>query len=127
MALETGFHWMMRGEPEVGSGWLSRARRLLDGQGPSVAQGFLLWMDSQGRYGAGDVEGALAGAVELQRMGTDLAEPMLGCFGLALQGVIAIRGGEPARGWELLDEAMLPVLAGRIGPGESGNLYCQMI
>lgn len=127
VALETGFHWMMRGEPEVGSGWLSRARRLLDGQGPSAARGFLLWMDSQGRYGAGDVEGALAGAVELQRMGTELAVPMLGCFGLALQGVIAIRGGEPTRGWELLDEAMLPVLAGRIGPGEAGNLYCQMI
>ena len=127
VALETGFHWMMRGEPEVGSGWLSRARRLLEGQGPSVAQGFLLWMDSAGRFGAGDVEGALAGAVELQRMAHDLEEPLLGCFGLALEGIIAIRGGEPARGWELLDEAMLPVLAGRIGPGESGNLYCQMI
>ena len=127
VALETGFHWMMRGEPEVGSGWLSRARRLLDGQEPSVAQGYLLWMDSQGRFDAGDVDGALSGAVELQRLGTELAAPMLGCFGLALQGIIAIRGGEPARGWELLDEAMLPVLAGRIGPGESGNLYCQMI
>ena len=95
VALETGFHWMMRGEPEVGSGWLSRARRLLEGQGPSVAQGFLLWMDSQGRFGAGDVEGALAGAVELQRMGADLAAPMLGCFGLALEGVIAIRRVSP--------------------------------
>lgn len=127
VALETGFHWMMRGEPEVGSGWLSRARRLLDGQPLGVGHGWLLWMDVQGRLEAGDVEGALAGAAELERLATELEQPVLGCFGLALQGMIAIRAGETARGFELLDEAMLPVLAGRIPPGEAGNLYCQMI
>ncbi|KAA1418445.1 response regulator transcription factor [Nocardioides humilatus] len=127
VALETGFHWMMRGEPEVGSGWLSRARRLLAGQPPSLGQGFLLWMDAQGLMGMGDAAGALAAARQLQQMATDLGEPFLGCAGLALEGLLAIHGGDPARGFELLDEAMLPVLAGRIGPGESGNLYCQMI
>ncbi len=127
VALESGFHWMMRGEPEVGSGWLSRARRLLDGQPPGVGHGFLLWMDTQGRLGEGDLEGALSGAVALQQMAVDLGAPFLGSFGLALQGIMAVRGGEVARGFELLDEAMLPVLAGRVGPGESGNLYCLMI
>jgi DNA-binding CsgD family transcriptional regulator len=127
VALETGFHWMMRGEPELGSGWLSRARRLLDGQPSGVGHGMLLLVEAQGRLGSGDVAGALAAAEELQRMGRGLDEPVLGCFGLALQGQIAVRSGETARGFELLDEAMLPVLAGRVPPGEAGNLYCQMI
>lgn len=127
VALETGFHWMMRGEPDVGSGWLGRARRLLEDQAPGVGHGFLLWMDAQGRLAGGDVGGALEGALELQQMAVDLDAPFLGCFGLALQGVVAIYRGDVAHGFELLDEAMLPVLAGRVGPGESGNLYCQMI
>ena len=46
------------------------------------------------------------------RLAVDLDEPFLGCSGLALQGTMAIYGGETARGFELLDEAMLPVLAG---------------
>ena len=127
MALETAFHWMMRGEPEIGSGWLSRGRRLLSGQSTSVGHGWLVWMEAQGRLAGGDVEGARAGARELQRMGAEIDEPVLGCFGLALEGMVAVRGGEVERGLELLDEAMLPVLAGRVPPGEAGNLYCQMI
>ena len=127
VALENGFHWMMRGDPEVGSGWLSRARRLLDGQPAGAAHGWLLWMDSQVRLASADVQGALAGALELQRLAAELGEPVLDCFGLALQGVIAVRGGDIARGFELLDQAMLPVLAGRVEPGVAGNLYCTMI
>ncbi len=127
VALETGFHWMMRGQPDVGSGWLSRARRLLEGQPTGIGHGYLKWMDAQGQFGAGDLEGALAGAAELRQMANDLDEPFLGCAGLALEGTLAIYGAETARGFELLDEAMLPVLAGRVAPGEAGNLYCQMI
>jgi len=127
VALESGFHWMMRGEPEVASGWVSRARRLLDGQPPSVGHGFLLWMDAQVSFANGDLDAAATGADALERLAADLDEPALACFGLALQGVMTIRNGEVARGFELLDEAMLPVLAGRVGPAEAGNLYCQMI
>lgn len=127
VALETGFHWMMRGEPEVASGWLSRARRLLAGQPLGEGHAWLLWMDAQGLMGMGDAAGALAAAQELQRMADDLGVPFLRCAGLSLEGMLAIYGGDAAHGFELLDEAMLPVLAGRVPPGESGNLYCQMI
>jgi len=127
VALETGFHWMMRGEPEVASGWVSRGRRLLEGHPLTASHGMLIWIDAQDRFMAGDVEGALSGAAELQKLAGELDEPALGCFGLALQGAITIRSGDVARGLELMDEAMLPVLAGRIAPGEAGNLYCQMI
>lgn len=127
VALQTGFHWMMRGEPQLGSGWLSRGRRLLEGQPVGVGHGYLLWMDAQGAMAAGDAEGALEGARTLQRMGADLGVPFLGCAGLFLEGTLAIHGGETARGLALLDEAMLPVLAGRVPLGEAGSLYCDMI
>ncbi len=127
VALETGFHWMMRGEPQLASGWLSRARRLLEGQPVGLGHGFLLWMDAQGAMAAGDAAGALDGARTLQRMAADLGAPFLACAGLFLEGTLAIHGGDTGHGLALLDEAMLPVLAGRVPPGESGNLYCQMI
>ena len=127
VALETGFHWMMRGEHALGSGWVSRARRLLEGRPPGPGHGFLVWLDAQSRAAGGDAAGALAGARELQRLAREAGEPSFGCFGLALEGMLAIRAGDLARGFGLLDEAMLPVLAGRIPPGESGNLYCQLI
>ncbi len=127
VALESGFHWMMRGEPEVGSGWLSRARRLLEDQPVGVGHGYLVWMDAQARLAEGDLDGARAGADQLRQLAVDLDAPFLGCFGLAMQGAMAINAGDLARGFELLDEAMLPVLAGRVGQGESGNLYCQLI
>lgn len=126
-ALEIGFHWMMRGQPEVGSGWLSRARRLLEDQPPGPGHGWLVHMEAQGRLAEGDLTGALEAAATLRRMAADLDAPALGCFGLSTEGMVAIRSGDVERGLALLDEAMLPVLAGRVSPAESGNLYCVMI
>lgn len=127
IALETGFNWMLRGEPDIGAGWVSRARRLLEGQPPNAGHGLLLWLEASALAEAGDTEGALELGRQMQGLGRDLGEPMVECFGLALEGSLRIRGGEPGRGFELLDEAMLPVLAGRVPPESSGNLYCQMM
>jgi DNA-binding CsgD family transcriptional regulator len=127
VALEAGFNWTLRGEPEIGAGWISRARRLLEGLPPSTGHGFLLWMDASAREAAGDTAGALEQARRVRGLGRDLGEPMVACFGLALEGSLLIRGGHPSRGLALLDEAMLPVLAGRLPLEAAGNLYCQMM
>jgi DNA-binding CsgD family transcriptional regulator len=127
MALEGGFNWVLRGEPEIASGWLGRARHLLAEQPTGIGHGYLRWLDAQARLDSGDVEGAVAGARGLRELARDLGEPVLDCFGLALEGVATVRAGGVERGLELLDEALLPVLAGRVTPAESGNLYCQMI
>jgi hypothetical protein len=34
------FSWFLRGEPALGSGWLSRAQRLLDDEPPSGEHGY---------------------------------------------------------------------------------------
>ena len=126
-ALESGFGWYLRGRPEIGAGWINRARRLLADQPAGLGHGLLLWMEVNERASAGDVTGTLEGSRQLQRMATDLDAPVLACFGLVAEGILAIRQGHTDRGFGLLDEAMLPVLAGRIPADWAGNLYCQMM
>ena len=127
IAIELAFSWFLRGQPTIGSGWLSRGRALLDGQPLRLEHGLLLWIEAGERRAAGDVDGATRAAHELKRMATDLDEPVLGCLGLMLEGTLAIRAGDVERGFGLVDEAMLPVLAGRVEPAMAGNLYCQLI
>lgn len=127
VALEAAFQWFLCGQHELGSGWLSRARRQLEGLPEGVGHGWLVQIEAAERAGAGDSEGALDGARRLVEMATRLGEPVLRCFGLALEGTVLVRQGDLERGFALLDEAMLPVLAGQIGPAEAGNLYCQMM
>jgi DNA-binding NarL/FixJ family response regulator len=127
VALETAFQWFLCGKPELGSGWLSRARRLLESLPQCLGHAWLVELEANERAAAGDIEGALAGARRLQDFAVQLDEPALTSFGLALEGRLMVRRGDVERGFGLLDEAMLAVLAGRIAPAEAGNLYCQMM
>lgn len=127
VAIDNGFNWHLRGQPDIGSGWLSRGRRLLDGQPPCLGHGLLTWLDATERAAVGDVDGALAAVPRLIEMAADLEAPVLESLALALEGELRVRQGETERGFGLLDEAMLPVLAGRIPPDMAGNLYCQMM
>jgi ATP/maltotriose-dependent transcriptional regulator MalT len=127
VALGTGFNWFLRGQPEIGTGWVSRGQRLLEDVPPCVAHGFLLSMEADERLAAGDVDGALEVADRLLQLGKRIGEPVLASFALAVQGEAAIHRGDARRGFALLDEAMLPVLAGRVPPDMAGNLYCRMM
>ena len=49
-----------------------------------------------------------------RRWPTSSTTPRSACFALALSGLAAVRRGATADGFALLDEAMLPVLAGRV-------------
>jgi hypothetical protein len=42
LAMEIGYFWLLRGEEAIGSGWLGRARRLLEPFPDSVEYGYLL-------------------------------------------------------------------------------------
>lgn len=61
-ALGIGFTWFLRGEAEIGSGWVSRARRLLQDQPECAEHGFLTWLDAVDALDAGDLEAALGRA-----------------------------------------------------------------
>lgn len=55
-ALDIGFCWLLRGEIAIGSGWLSRARRLLQDQPECAGRGFLAWLDAAAALDGGDLE-----------------------------------------------------------------------
>jgi DNA-binding CsgD family transcriptional regulator len=123
-ALQLGGLWMMRGDFAVGSGWVSRARRLLTGRADSPAQGFLRFVDASMSLEERDFEAAVSGALEMQQSGRRFGVPTLTCLGLMVEGMARVRLGEVRAGLGLLDEAMLPVLAEQVEPDWAGNIYC---
>lgn len=126
-ALEVGFSWILRGELAIGSGWLSRARQLLADQPACAEQIFLTWLDATAALEAADLDSALVAAREIQAAGPRFASPTLTSLGLVIEGMVEIYRGSVKRGFGLLDEAMLPVLAGQVQPEWAGNIYCQLM
>lgn len=126
-ALDIGFTWMLRGEVAIGSGWVSRARRLLDDQPECAEQGFLIWLDTAEALEGSDLDAALVGARRTQEIGQRFTSPTLIALGLVCEGMVSIHRGQVDKGFALLDEAMLPVLAGQVAPEWAGNIYCQLM
>lgn len=51
----------------------------------------------------------------------------LGAAALVGEGIASIKRGEVGSGMAILDEAMLPVLAGAVQAAYAGNIYCQLM
>jgi len=126
-AVEIGFLWFLRGEPTVGSGWVSRASRLLADLPESAAHGYLLYLDVEDAKARGEHDRAIARARRMQELGTRHDDVTLATLGLALEGIVQVRAGRVADGMGVLDEAMLAVHAGQVTRDWAGNLYCQLM
>ena len=126
-ALDIGGVWMIRGEYGLASGWVSKARRLLDGQPPGRGQGLLTYIDGYQALDEQRLDEATTSARDLQRMGLGLEDETCTALGLLLEGLAAIRRGHLREGFALLDEAMLPVMAGSVTPDWAGNIYCTIM
>lgn len=127
VALDLAFSWFLRGEEALGSGWMSRAQRLLADEPPCVEQAYLQSLEIEGAMAAGDyVEArrlARSIAADARRFGDETLEALV----LVSDGVAAIKQGEVREGLTVLDEAMLPVVAGRVRPAFAGNIYCTLM
>jgi len=123
-----GFLLLGRGELAQGSGWLARARRLLEGQPPDCPEhGYLLLPAAMGQIDAGDHAGAQATAARASALGRRAGEADLVAMGLFLQGAAAVTGGQVPEGLALLDEAMVAAVAGELSPPVTGTIYCGVI
>jgi len=118
---------MLRGHEALGEGWLSRARRLLDGREECAAHGLVAYVDCLMALTSFDLTAAREGGTRLQALGSRLVDPTLSSLGLMLEGVALARSGEVAAGFSLLDEAMLPVVGGTVLPEFTGAIYCLAI
>ncbi len=128
LALRLTLSWAVRGDLAVSMAWLARADRLLPDLPRGSVHGVRLYLGAALDLDLdGDPAGAVAAAAELDTLAGQFESPMITAFALVLDGLAAIRQGRTAEGFALLDEAMLPVIAGRIDPLWSGDIYCTVI
>ena len=121
------FTSVLKGELAQASGWLSRARRLLEGEGDCVEQGYAMLPAGIRAVREGDVMAAYDAFVEAARIGTRFDDKDLATMGLQGQGRVLIRRGETVRGVSLLDEAMVAVKAGEVSAINAAGIYCSVI
>lgn len=117
---------LLRGRIAQAGGWLTRSRRLVDEAGECAASGYLLIPELLGVLGA-DPAAAHDLAVRAIEIGTRLDDGDLWAFGLLGRGQALIGMGRTADGFGCLDEVMLSVTAGELGPITAGVVYCAVI
>lgn len=126
-ALAIAGYLFMRGEAATGSGWMSRALRLLKDEPECPEHGYVLFMDLEGALGACDFAVAAEKARQMQEIGRRFADASLVALGVAGEGRALIKQGRVRDGIALLDEAMLAALSDDLDPGWAGNIYCQLM
>lgn len=118
-----------RGERAVASGWLERARRLLDGLDPRPEHALLAvweahlallyWNDTP------KARGLIAKGLALSR---SLALHDLEMLALGLEGIALVRDGHVDAGMRRLDEVTTAVVAGElVDPMTAGNACCYLL
>jgi len=117
----------LRGDRAQASGWLSRARRLLETEGECVEKGYLLLPVGMASAQQRDLDAAHAAFVEAATIGQRFADRDLASLALQGQGRVLVRRGEIPRGVALLDEAMVAVMANEVSPIVAGGIYCSVL
>lgn len=121
-----GLSALLRGEIGPATGWLSRARRLLDSR-DCVEQGYLLLPVAEQCFSEGHIESALGAANRAAAIGDRFGDADLIACARHLQGRALLEQGQIRNGLALLDEAMLAVTAGELSPIITGLIYCSVI
>jgi DNA-binding NarL/FixJ family response regulator len=126
-AFRLGFELLTRGGMAQGSGWLSRARRLLvDADIDSVILGYLLLPQGIGsvRDDPTRAHGLFSQALEIGKRFHDADLITIARLG---QGRSLLKLKRTAEGIALLDEVMIAVTAGELAPLHVGDVYCSVI
>lgn len=119
---------LQNGEAAHGSGWIDRARRLLDRHKlDCVEQGYLRWAAALRTIFSGDPVGAFEGFTEAAAVGERFGDPELVARARVGQGRALIYLGRIAEGVGLLDEAMVAVGAKEVSAVSVGDVYCTAI
>jgi ATP/maltotriose-dependent transcriptional regulator MalT len=122
-----GMQLAMRGEMGPATGWLSRAHRLIEGEGECAEQGYLLMPVAFQHDAEGDLEGAVATAATAAEIGGRFGDKDLFALAIHSQGEFLVNGGKVREGLGLLDEAMVAVTEGGLSPIVTGIVYCGMV
>jgi DNA-binding NarL/FixJ family response regulator len=119
---------MMGGQMAQAGGWLSRTEEIVGAVDTEcVAAGYLLVPGLLGALDEGDAAAAREMAERAAELGRSLDDPDLCAFGTLGHGQALIALGDAAAGIARLDEVMVSVTAGEVGPITSGIVYCAVI
>ncbi len=119
---------MLRGRMGPAGGWLARTEGLIEEEGlDCVAAGYLLVPAMLGALDEGDAQTARAHARQAVEVADRFADADLRAFATLGHGQALIAGGDLRSGTARLDEAMVSVTAGEVGPIASGIVYCAVI
>ncbi len=123
-----GFGLLGRGEFARGSGWIARAAGLIEENDlDCVTRGYLEIPGAIRSADEGDAATALAGFERASEVAVRFGDPDLATLGRLGRGTSLVALGEKDRGVALLDEAMVAVTAGEVGPITAGIVYCATI
>lgn len=126
-ALGVAISLYLRGDDVIGSGWMSRAQRLIREQPDGVEHGYLAYMHAESSLESGDPDATIVAAREVQELGRRHDDATLVAAGTMLEGRATVRRGDVRGGMALLDEAMLAVLTDELSPDWTGNIYCHLV
>jgi DNA-binding CsgD family transcriptional regulator len=116
----------LRGEIGQASGWLSKAQRLIEGE-DCVEQGYVLLPLSEQRLVECNGDEAYSISARAAEIGERFGDGDLVACARHLQGRALLGRQQVPAGLALLDEAMLPVVAGELSPIMTGLIYCSVI
>ena len=125
-AFWSGLSLLLRGEVGRATGWLGRARRLVDRR-DCVEQGYLLLPETEQQLAGDSYEAAYRTASEAGAIAERFGDRDLIACARHLQGRALIQQGQVPAGLALLDEAMLAATADELSPIMTGLIYCSVI
>jgi len=118
--------FLLRGDAGQSNAWIARGNRLVQDR-DCAERGYLLVAVATQQLHGGHAESAEGTAAKAAAIGERCHDADLTAAARHLQGRAFIRQGQVAPGLRLLDETMLPVVAGELSPIMTGLMYCAVI
>jgi class 3 adenylate cyclase len=114
-------------QASVASGWLARAKRLLDESEESPEHGYWALQRSLVALGEHDFDESYRQGKVAEEIGKRFGDRSLEVRGMQRQGAALLEKGEVAEGKLLLDEASAAALGGELDPYSTLVVYCNTI
>ncbi len=122
------FGLLQHGARAPASGWFARAERILDeAHLDCVVRGFLLIPTAIQHIVQGDPSAGHAAFTQAAEIANRFGDRDLASLACSGRGRALICLGQIAEGVELLDEAMVAVIAGDVTPLLAGDIYCSVL
>jgi len=116
------------GSAAQGNGWVSRARRLIEGVDHETrVHGYLRLAEALTAVAAGRMDDAMEAARDAADSAIRFNDTDLSAMALQLLGRAHLVRSELVEGFALLDEAMVAVASGAMNPQVVGMVYCSVI